>query len=423
MILKTKMKHSGSKSKQKYFGLGRVTPTFGVFAASALICVGLVSGTVRGATYKIDDVMAKVMEVESKIDTLTLNSGDSGTEIITAIGVAKDEIKLNTNTEVGNATTSINGNIASLHQLVTDTHLINPFDVAVNICTEIEGGAAMEGNAVLGIGASLEAHLGVDFYGSGAQIGIEPAGEITGGLNIRSDVETYVTACINGVFARQIDDFDNNTDIELAALLATFANDATTDRSDFVTELYDVGKRYRDRVLDTAKNTSLVTVPVSEGAYNPNNATDPGSDRLNNSLDAYEAFSTLNIQGIANIIVNTGGSGTPTALDDFAGSVSGFGVSCLFDGTSGLPSVVSLSSSGVDSIGQSITSGLTALGLGTGGSGGLGGLGSAAGGFSEIVDAFGEIPGVIEGVGDAIEQVGKDLCSVANLIIPGSCTP
>ena len=64
----------------------------------------------------------------------------------------------------------------------------------------------------------------------------------------------------------------------------------------FVTELYDTGKRFRDRITTTAVNTNLVTIPTSESPYGPTDTANrdttswtPGSDRLNNSLNAFEA--------------------------------------------------------------------------------------------------------------------------------------
>jgi len=384
------------KSRHKYFGLGRIVSTFGVFALVALVYAGLMSGTARGGTYKIDDVMQKLLEVETKIDTLSTASGGGTAEILAAIQA---------------------------------THMFNPLDVAVTVCTEIEGGAAIEGLANLGIGVSLEAHLGVDIYGSGAQIGIRPAGEIGAGLNIRSDVETYVTACINGIFARQVDDFTNSTDNELADLLASFDAGDTTSKA-FVTELYDTGKRFRDRITTTAVNTNLVTIPTSETAYGPTDTANrdtttwtPGSDRLNNSLNAFEAFSTLDLAGIANIIVHTG-SGTPTALDDFAGSMPSFGFGNLFSGSNGLPSVVNLGSGDLTTIGNTISTGLTTLGLGatSSGSAGLGGLTSGLSGFDNLKTTLTTtIPTAINTVKDNVNTIKGQVNVVKNQVATLFC--
>ncbi len=390
--MKTEMKHSLSKSKHKYFGLGRITSTFGVFALVALVCVsmsGTASGGNNGVPFQIETLTNQIAVLEGKIDALSTSTSGGTVSILNDIASAKDAIITNTDLEVGNAKSEIITNTDAesdeILAFIRATHMVDAFDVAVNICTEIEGGAAIEGMANLGIGAYLEAHLGVDFYGSGAQIGIQPAGEIGAGLNIRSDVETYVTACINGIFTRQTPDTT-----EEAAIIAS-GRDATEIA--LLTELIETGHRYSNRIAVSANDMKLVET-------SPN----PASDRMNNSLDAYEAFSTLNLQKIAAIIVNTGkpGASNDTALDDFAGSMPSFGLGGLFSST-GLPSVVSLGSGNITSIGNSIASGLSTLGLGS--VGGLSGLTSGLSGFTDLKTAFEGIPAAFETLGTALSDI------------------
>ena len=365
--METKLKHSKGKYRHKYFGLSRIASAFGVFAAIALLCMcagGVMSTTANAKEFTKDDIMLKLLEVEADIAALSTSSGGGTAEILAAIRA---------------------------------THLVDPFDVAVSICTEIAGGAEIEGLAHLGIGACLEAHLGVDFYGSGAQIGIEPGGEIGAGLNIRSAVKTNVTACINGIFTRQTPDTT-----EEAAIIALGRN--ATEIA-LLTELVETGNRYSDRIA-----TSANTMKLLEGT------PDTGSDRLNNSLDAFEAFSTLDLKKIAAIIVNTGDSNTPnTALDDFAASMPNFGLDGLCS-SSGLPSVVNLGSNSVNTIGTTITSSITALGFGSSNSAGLGGLTTGLSGFESLKTAFEGIPNSFGQIEGAINQIPDTFVTLLNIV-------
>jgi len=424
--METKMKHGEKKSRHKYFGLGRVTSKFGVFAATALICVGLVSGTARGEDdegiiTKLDKVMADVQLFENKFETLVGNLLGVPGEDDGLIATAKDEIIANTdaaetaiiaNTDA--AETAIKANTDAtrdiINSFIRDTHLVDPFDVAVNICTEIEGGAAIEGLAHLGIGANLEAHLGVNFYGSGAQIGIKPAGEIGVGIALRSDVETYVVACINGVFARQDQDLT-----EEAAVIASVVDQ---DEQDFIAELFEVGNNYRDRVMGTAVATKLVAVNVGNGF-----------DRLNTSLDAFEGVTTLNAQKLGQFIVSSfDGNDTSSPLGDLSGDLSGGGSGTGIDTVmSDIAGMFDIGSGDFTSVNTAISTAITSLGLGTGGGGlsdmlDLSSVGTALTSFKGIddaidliEDAIGDIEGVISGltqdVADALGAIARCISS------------
>jgi len=379
----------GGKVDQLEEDIGGVNSTLGTIG-SDLSQLKLVIGDAAG------------VDLTNMIDLLSLKIDALNAAITTNINVTVDQAVIDGITDHVDGT--IGAAEASIKQLIHDTHLVDPFDVAVTICTEIEGGAAIEGMANLGIGASLEAHLGIDFYGSGAQIGIEPAGEIGAGLNIRSDVETSVTACINGIFVRQLSDTT-----EEAAIIASGRN--ATEIA-LLTELIETGNRYSNRIAQSANAINLLEA-----------SPDTGSDRLNNSLNAYRAFSTLDLQKIAAIIVNTGDSRTPsTALDDFAASMPSFGLSGLLSST-GLPSVVNLGSSSVGTIGTNITNGISTLGLGS-----VGGLSSLTASFSNltnldgIVEQIEGLPSNLDSLGAIVSTIKEQACALVNEL-PGVTCP
>ena len=156
------------------------------------------STTANAGQYSKDDIMLKLLEVEEKIETLSTASGSGNGAILS---------KLN-----------------DIDNLIYSTHLVDPFDVAVSICTEIEGGAAIEGyseswnRGIVG-GSSWSRYLRIrcsdrDFAGGR---------DWRWTCNIRSDVETYMPLHVLMVFLQgKLMTLTNSTDNELADLLASF---------------------------------------------------------------------------------------------------------------------------------------------------------------------------------------------------------
>jgi len=393
--METKMKHSEGKSRHKYCGLSRITSGFGVFAVTALVCASMMCGTASGGVpQKINELRTQLSNFEERVEEVLGDTG-SGDGIKNKITDAKDAIIANTdaaetaiiaNTDAAETAIKANTDAAGgeILQFIRDTHLVDPFDVAVTICTEIEGGAAIEGMAKLGIGANLEAHLGIDFYGSGAQIGIEPAGKIGVGIALRSDVETYVSACINGVFARQNQDLT-----EEAAVIAS----VDASEQDFIAELFEVGNIYSNRIMDTAKATKLVVV------------NDNGFDRLNTSLDAFEGVTTLNAQKLGQFIVSSFDGNDPgSPLGDLCGDLSGGGSGTGIDTVlSDIAGMFDLSNGDFSTIGTTISSAITSLGLGTGGNGLSGMLNLSS--FGTSVTSFQDMEDVITCITSTIGNI------------------
>ncbi len=356
-----KTKHCRSKSKHNCFGLGYITSIFSVFAI-AIVCVGMMSGIASGGNgngipEQLDAVMEVLADFESRVeeiadeietsassgiadlqDAVTSNTDSAEMAILDNLDEAEDAIIANTDAAED-----------SVNQFIRDTHLVDPFDVAVSVCTQISGGGVIEGSAGLEIPASIEGSIGAEFFGSGAKIKFEPTGAIGAGIGLSSDVGTSVEACINGVFTRQVQDMD-----EEAAIIAA----APASEQGFITELIEIGNNYRGRISGTAEATNLVNVNSSSSF-----------DRLNSSLDAFEGVTTLNASLLGQFIVSSfDGTDASSPLGDLVGDLcdSGNGMDSVLGDLAGM---VNLTSSSFTDIATSIADSITALGLGSDASG------------------------------------------------------
>lgn len=163
----------------------------------------------------------------------------------------------------------INDRAQGIEDLIVGTHLVNPFDVAVDVCTEIGAGADYGVGLDLGLAANLEIKGGIDFFGNGATLKFQPQAELAGSASLGADVGVSVTACIAGIFARQ-----NDSDPNAIAFQEDVASSLTdSEQIAFVEGLLQTGLTYRDRVIDTAKGANLFA---------------NSSDKLNTSLTAFE---------------------------------------------------------------------------------------------------------------------------------------
>ncbi len=376
--MKTEMRHSLSKSKRKYFGLGRITSTLGVFALVALVCVSM-SGTARGGNNgipaQLDAMMATLQAFESRFEEIA-----DEIEASTSDGISTLQTTVIGNTDA--AETAILDNTdeleESVNQFLRDTHLVDVFDVAVSVCTDISGGAGIEGVAGIGIPASIEAKIGAEFFGSGAKIKIEPTGEIGIGIGLSSDVNANVTACINGIFARQDQDLDEE-DLVIGSVPA--------NEQAFITELFEVGNNFRTRIKDTAEATRLVIVNPGDGV-----------DRLNASMTAFEAVSTLDAEMLGQFMVNNTSGDFGALVGDLCDSGNGMGT--LVSDISGL---VDLSDGGPAAIIGTISTAISTLGLDAGG---LSALDSDE--VTAVIDAvtgFKGMEAIIDGIQTTIDAI------------------
>ncbi len=368
--MKTKIEHSRSKSRHKYLGSSRITSTFGVIAFVALICVCMMSSTANcGVPQKIVELNSQITDFRARVEALSVEIKDAASG---GLSSATDAIVANTDAAETAILTNTDNAEESINQFIRDTHLVDAFDVAVSVCTEIGGGAEIGASAGLKVPVTLEANLGIDFFGSGVEIGIEPSAEIGVGIGLQTDVGMSVTACINGIFTRQAQDTD-----EEDALIAS----VPAGEQNFVAELIEVGNNFRQRVRGTAENTNLVVV------------NDNGVDRLNNSLTAFEAVTTLNPALLATFILDSTGGDFGGLVGDL--SSSGSGIDTVI---SDIVGIVDLSNSNVLDMVTSISGSIPGLNLGSGGAG-LDGLSLTA--LEPVINAF----GTFEDIDDAIDSV------------------
>ncbi len=401
MILETKMKHNKIKSRHKHFGIARIMSTLGVFATVALGCVCIMSSTAHcGVPHQIEEMNEQISAFEAKVEALSIRIKDSVSgglssaqaAIIANTDEAEDSIIENTDEAEEAIIANTDEAEASINDFIRATHLVDPFDVAVSVCTEIEGSAGIEGGASFAVPATLEAGLGIDFFGSGVKIKIEPSGEIGVGIGLNTDVGMSVVACINGIFTRQNQDID-----EEDAMIAS----VPVSEQAFITELIETGNRYRNRVKGSAIATKLVEV------------SDNGFDKLNTSLDAFEGITTLNAQALGQFIVATFDGSDTSPLGTFVGDLSnasGIGIDGVLTDFAG---IVNLTGSGFLSINDSLSSSIGGLNLGAVGAG-LDGLLD----LSSIETSFDAFDGIDDAV-DAIEDLVDDVIAFFEGVISG----
>ena len=166
-------------------------------------------------------------------------------------------------TAISNSTSTVLAANANLNELIVGTHLVNPFDVVVDVCAEIGAGAEYGAELGLGVEGELPIKGGIDFFGTGATLGFSAGGNVAGAANIGADVGVTYTACINGIFARQPGTFQEDVSSSLS----------DPDQIAFIENLLMTGQDFQDRVIDTATGANL---------YSTN------TDKLNVSLDAFE---------------------------------------------------------------------------------------------------------------------------------------
>jgi hypothetical protein len=359
-------------------------------AGIAILCTGLLYGTAI-ANNGNPTIRREMSDFRNRVEVLV---EEMKVELRQATGNIQDDIAAQTvvmqgehsdiQTDIANQTVTLQDDHAALNELIVSTHLVDPFDVAVDVCTEIGAGADYGATLGLGVAAGLELSGGLDVFGNGVELQLTPGAVIGGSASLGADVGISVTACINGIFARQNE--ANQEDV--AASLSD------PEQIDFVHGLLATGQVYRDRVVGSAKganlysdstdklNESLTIFEQITFADDPNSAVQellsggfdtamgginslisefniPGIDEFNNGLESMN----LNFaDGLtpAQICDMFGGTGTPfdsvcSSIPAFEGTITGIKglsttVSSISSTVNGIDGVVGDIDSGVGSI-------------------------------------------------------------------------
>lgn len=157
-----------------------------------------------------------------------------------------DGVEMRLTNRLGDLATQVGDSAAAIRADIRGTHLVDPFDVAVNICATLGGGAGVEGSLGGQVALALEGEGGADVFGNGGTVKINPEGSLGVAGNLGANVGLELTACINGIFARQ-------RGMPQEDPTATVAE----NQKAFVEALLATGQGYRDGAQGVAEGIGL----------------------------------------------------------------------------------------------------------------------------------------------------------------------
>ena len=340
-------------------------------------------------------VSASLLCLSATASTAYAQNGTLGIpEVLNQLSVAQDKAEaLNSQLEtliaaqtttlsnaIASSTSTLTDNIGELEGLIIGTHLVDPFDVAVDVCAGIGAGASYGAAGDLGIGGEIELKVGINFFGNGVEGKVKPNGAVGGSAGLDANVEVTHSACIAGVFVRQ-DPLDQE---DVAASLTDAVQIA------FAEDLRDAGIEFQDRVINTAIGANLYS-----------NST----DKLHMSLDAFEIVTFADDPDVQSLITGglLGGGSPLSGVINILPIPGGF--STAFGGTFGSGGLA------------------TSLGLSPDNICGLVGSDLDGTPIKDACNAVSSVEGAIDAFAGVADVLGfiKDAACVITLNIPDPC--
>ncbi len=143
--------------------------------------------------------MRKLDAVESVVESIDAVVGD--------LDSAVSEVQ-STVSDIESSASTIDDDVAALHDLIESTHLIDPFDVRIDLCAQAEAQATTQVEAGTSTSFPFGLGVGLDVYGNGVQVDSMTEGSWGEQGEIGGEIEVEYQACINGIILRQDEAFD-----------------------------------------------------------------------------------------------------------------------------------------------------------------------------------------------------------------------
>jgi hypothetical protein len=189
--------------------------------------------------------------------------------------------------------------IADTKAFIRSTHLVDPFDMTVNICATLGPDARIAQNAGTNLDFSMDGGAGIDFYGNGVAADYSPHFEHGISADVGAGISVQLTACINGLFFRQDGSADSfNTDDlsseELNFLNTLLAGSASSgnDRASIRQRLREIATGLSNQLsvaqlgglTNSLRHSSFVDVFGDNSIANPFGYNTFGVNTLKNNL-------------------------------------------------------------------------------------------------------------------------------------------
>jgi hypothetical protein len=150
-------------------------------------------------------------DLQSQITLFQQEITDSITTQHNTLSTRLDELELSLNTTLDASQAQVDTARQEILDFIRSTHLVDPFDMAVNICATYGPDAEVGEAAGLDLDFLIGGSVGIDFYGNGVTVDYGPDFHHGTATDIGSEVSLELQACINGLFYRQngdVDDYD-----------------------------------------------------------------------------------------------------------------------------------------------------------------------------------------------------------------------